>query len=220
MKSKVMQRFSLLGVLVGFTLAGCSGSPTGASGNGSAPTVSVIDGTVMNTSGQGLSAVRVSMASTGRSTTTNGQGRFRLMTTQMGQVQMNLQQGAMNAAVTLQNVRPGQMLQVAMQVNAAGQVLVTSDNRNNMPSFDGNVASVDQVAQTLTLQGGQVVRVDANTVWYNDDGDGLQSLAQVAAALAAGQTVEAEGYGMPDANGVLLAMQIEAEVDNDNDDDD
>ena len=113
------------------------------------------------------------------------------------------------------------MVQMTVQMTAAGTAQVTSDTRSSMPRFDGYVVSVDQVAQTLTLQGNQVVRVDANTVWYDDnDDDSLQSLAQVAAAIAAGQKVEAEGYGVADANGVILAMQIEAEVDDDNDSDD
>ena len=78
--------------------------------------------------------------------------------------------------------------------------------------FDGDVASVNQGAGTIMLKGGQVVAVNASTVW---DGSGdLFSLAAIDNAMAGGASVEVEGDGVAQADGSILATEIKAE-DND-----
>jgi hypothetical protein len=102
--------------------------------------------------------------------------------------------------------------------------------------FGGQVATVDVDAGSVTLANGTVVLVTAETRIEQhgddgcddgDDGNGgddkkLGSLADVAAALAAGLPVEAEGEGSVQSTDPLtiVAREIEFEVEDEDEDDD
>ncbi len=79
--------------------------------------------------------------------------------------------------------------------------------------FEGAVSAVG--SSSLTLEDGTVILVDADTEF---DGD-LLSLAAVQEELDAGTLVEAEGEGELQADGSILADEIEFEVDDDGDGD-
>lgn len=99
--------------------------------------------------------------------------------------------------------------------------------------FEGVVQSVDEAAGTVTLTDGTVIRIVAGTdfddedddhsgpgggddlVLLHDDDDELGSLAAVAAAVAAGQRVEAEGKGFVETETplVIVAVEVEFEID-------
>lgn len=105
--------------------------------------------------------------------------------------------------------------------------------------FEGVVQSVDEAAGTVTLMDGTVIRIVAGTDFDDDHGDGddhegdddhlvlgalhdddddedeLGSLAEVAAALAAGQRVEVEGKGLVETETplVIVAAEVEFEID-------
>lgn len=79
--------------------------------------------------------------------------------------------------------------------------------------FEGFVSTVG--SSSVTLEDGTVVLVDADTEF---DGD-LLSLAAVQEELDAGAMVEAEGEGELQADGSILADEIEFEVDDDDDGD-
>jgi hypothetical protein len=123
------------------------------------------------------------------------------------------------------------------------------DERDEV-DFEGVVQAVDEAAGTVTLTDGTVIRiVDATDIGgHGDDGedgdddgdddghdghgdggdllaafhddDELGSLAEVAAALAAGDIVEAEGKGFVESESplVIVAVEVEFEVEDDADD--
>ena len=83
--------------------------------------------------------------------------------------------------------------------------------------FEGIVQAVDQTGGTVTLEDGTIIRIVAGTDLEpkaGPDDNRLTSLADVAAALAAGKTVGAEGKGLVDATSPLTldAIKIEFEV--------
>lgn len=219
MSPSTVRRFSTVGVFAALLLAGCSGSPTapsmtgpntgGGAGGVSSLGQSVIDGQALSASNQMQANLRVSIDATGQSSMTDSRGRFRLTNVPMGQVPLHFQRAGVDATATVRSVGADQHLQITVQVDGS-TAQVTGDNRSQLTKFESYVQSVDPTAQTLLLRNGTTVRVDANTVW--DDDEAIQSLAQVGAALQAGQMVEVEGRGQPDAQGVILAMKIEADI--------
>jgi RNase P/RNase MRP subunit p29 len=80
--------------------------------------------------------------------------------------------------------------------------------------FEGRVASVDVDGETVTLTGGQVIRLASFTEWESDDGH-LKTLEAVAEAVAGGDRVEVDGDGIPLDDGGLLAIEIEFEREDD-----
>ena len=97
------------------------------------------------------------------------------------------------------------------------QLKIENPRFQGVRGFDGIVQAVDEPGGTLTLEGGTVIRIVAGTEFEpkeGDDGDHLTSLADVAAALAAGKTVRAEGKGLVESLTPLTfdAIRIELEV--------
>jgi hypothetical protein len=79
--------------------------------------------------------------------------------------------------------------------------------------FEGLVATADAASGTVTLVGGLVIRiVDGTEVEQGSGEKHLRSLTAVAEALAGGHTVEAEGEGVQETPGVLVATKVEFEV--------
>jgi hypothetical protein len=83
--------------------------------------------------------------------------------------------------------------------------------------FEGIVASADEAAGTVTLRDGRVIRVVQGTE-IETGRDKLRSIAEVAAAVAAGRLVEAEGKGILESPTTLVAVEVEFEVEEDADD--
>ena len=84
-----------------------------------------------------------------------------------------------------------------------------------MVEFEGLAASVALASQSVTLDDGTVVVVNADTAW--DPSGNLFSLAEIAAALAAAGVVEVEGEGYYQIGGSILATKIKAKLDDDDD---
>ncbi|MGH7700754.1 MAG: hypothetical protein ACREMJ_09600 [Gemmatimonadales bacterium] len=85
--------------------------------------------------------------------------------------------------------------------------------------FEGLVQSVDAAAGSVTLEDGTVIRIVAGTELESESGDAdqLGSLADVAAAVALGAVVEADGEGVVESTDprTLVAIEIEFEVEDD-----
>jgi hypothetical protein len=110
-------------------------------------------------------------------------------------------------------------LRIALDVSGGTTKLqIENQELEGVREFEGIVQAVDQTAQTVTLKDGTIVRIVAGTEIEAKDGDRddehLTSLADVAAALAAGKTVKAEGRGLVETESplTLAAIRIEFEV--------
>jgi hypothetical protein len=123
---------------------------------------------------------------------------------------------------------PGQarlrMLGLDIAVDASGgrtEVEQDVDDDGSEIDFEGLVNTVDLGAGTVTLQTGVVIRIVAATTIEQDSGgddDHLRSMDAVAAAVDAGRFVEAEGEGMRDPDGSIVAIEVEFEIEDDADD--
>ena len=91
------------------------------------------------------------------------------------------------------------------------QLKIENPRLQGVRGFEGDVQAVDQTAGTVTLKDGTIIRIVAGTDF--ETRDGLTSLADVAAALAAGKTVRAEGKGLVESLTPLTldAIRIEFE---------
>jgi hypothetical protein len=118
-------------------------------------------------------------------------------------------------------------LEIEVRVSTGETEIEGDMDDRDETDFEDQVAAVDVGAGTVTLENGTVVVVGAETRIEQDGDDGcddekLGSLADVAAALAAGLPVEAEGEGSVQSTDPLtiVAREIEFEVENGDDDDD
>jgi hypothetical protein len=121
-------------------------------------------------------------------------------------------------------------LEIEVRVSTGETEIEGDVDDRDEAEFEGLVAAVDIGAGIVTLANGTVVLVTSETriEQHGDDGcdDGdddekLGSLADVAAALAAGLPVEAEGEGSVQSGDPLtiVAREIEFEVENEDEDD-
>jgi len=104
-------------------------------------------------------------------------------------------------------------LQLELRVSdRTTQLKIENPRLQGVRGFEGIVQAVDQTGGTVTLKDGTIIRIVAGTEF--EPRDSLNSLADVAAALAAGKTVGAEGKGLVDATSPLTldAIKIEFEV--------
>jgi hypothetical protein len=92
-----------------------------------------------------------------------------------------------------------------------------TDDEDEMEAI---VSEVDTVERTVLLSNDILVVITGRTEVEGDDG--IETLEEVAAALAAGTTVYAdvEGYISPQDDSRFIADEIEFEYEDDNDDDD
>lgn len=117
------------------------------------------------------------------------------------------------------------VLNVAFGIDVTGGKTRIDANRRNTAGaihFEGRVASVDTVGGTATLAdstgtvikvptGGEIERPDD----HDEDFDNpLSSLARVAAALAAGDTVDAAGFGLKAGTDTIDAVEVRFRVRN------
>ncbi len=116
------------------------------------------------------------------------------------------------------------MLGLDIEIDVVGgrtEVERETDAARGEVDFEGLVRTVDVAAERFTLYSGLVVRMADQTRIERDSGNDdrrLASLEAVAEAVAAGALVEAEGEGLPDDAGALLAIEVEFEVEDDHDD--
>ena len=109
-------------------------------------------------------------------------------------------------------------LQLELRVSdRTTQLKIENPKLQGVRDFEGIVQAVDQTAGTVTLKDGTLIRIVAGTELEPKAGpndDRLTSLADVAAALAAGKTVGAQGKGLVDATSPLTldAIKIQFEV--------
>jgi len=105
------------------------------------------------------------------------------------------------------------VLNLKIGVTAETELKAEDPERTDEVEFEGQVQSVDLGAQSFTLTSGTVVKIVAGTEIEAEDGDEehLGTLQAVKAALDAGQTVEAEGEGVPasGASSSLVAIKVE-----------
>ena len=105
------------------------------------------------------------------------------------------------------------VLNLKIGVTAETELKAEDPERTDEVEFEGQVQSVDLGAQSFTLTSGTVVKIVAGTEIEAEDGDEehLGTLQAVQAALDAGQTVEAEGEGVPTsgASSSLVAIKVE-----------
>ena len=106
------------------------------------------------------------------------------------------------------------VLNLAITINAETELKAEDPERTDEVEFEGQVQSVDLAAQSFTLVDGTIIKIVAGTeIEAEHDGDDadLATLAAVQAALAAGQTVEAEGEGVPESGDphTLDAIKVE-----------
>lgn len=123
---------------------------------------------------------------------------------------------------------PGQarlrMLGLDIAVDASGgktEVQQDVDDDGSEVDFEGLVSIVDLGAGTVTLQSGLMIRIVNATAIEQDSGgddDHLRSMEAVAAAVNARRFVEAEGEGIRDPDGSIVAIEVEFEIEDDADD--
>lgn len=95
------------------------------------------------------------------------------------------------------------------------------DRDDDETEFEGIVSSVDEAAGTATLADGTIIRIVQGTeIEREGDDDNLASLGAVAAALAQGALVEAEGDGFVESTDprTIVAKEVEFEIEDDSDD--
>jgi hypothetical protein len=103
--------------------------------------------------------------------------------------------------------------QIALDVTG-GTTRIDANNRHadGALHFEGRVTAVDTGAGTATLADSTVLKVVAGTEFERpcdrEDGAPLNSLAAVAAALAAGDTVDAAGQGLTVAADTLDLIEV------------
>jgi hypothetical protein len=123
----------------------------------------------------------------------------------------------------------GLVLGLAIEIRVStGETEIEGDvDDRDEDDFEGRVQSVDVGAGSMTLVDGTVILVVADTRIEHGDDDGgdddhLGSLEALAAALAAGLPVEAEGEGSVQSTNPLtiVARELEMEVENEDDDED
>jgi len=113
------------------------------------------------------------------------------------------------------------VLNVAFGLDVTGgKTRIDANRRNTMGAvhFEGRVQSVDTLGGTATLadstvikvpSGGEIERPDAHD---EDDDAPLNTLPAVAAALAAGDTVDAAGFGLKAGTDTIDAVEVRFRV--------
>lgn len=190
-------------VISGQLLSG-GGSASSQSWNGEPSALTAAPASVAN--------LQVSVNGTNVSTTTDTFGNFRLIlvNTPSGNVMLRITGAGVNATVTVQVVGANKNVKVKIQVDGSSAQVVTSDVED-LGEFEGDVASVDLIGRSFTLEDGTVILVDDLT-WWDSESD-LQSLEEMAQAVSRGEKVEAEGRTVLTDAGLLIATIVKAETD-------
>src|SRR5690348_4039770 len=109
------------------------------------------------------------------------------------------------------------VLNVAFGLDVTGgKTRIDANRRNTMGAvhFEGRVQSVDTIGGTATLADNTVIKVPVggeieHPDEHDEDDDApLNTLPRVAAALAAGDTVDAAGFGLPAGTDTIDAIEV------------
>lgn len=114
-----------------------------------------------------------------------------------------------------------QVLNLVISIEASTEIERETDDAEGDTDFEGMVSEVNETDGTVTLMGGDVIRiVEGTEIDSDDDDDELGSLAEVAQALSNGMMVEAEGEGVLESPNprTIVAIEIEFEIEDDADD--
>ena len=136
-------------MLAAFVVAGCSGSPAGPGPSGSTPGAggagAVIAGTVNLATGtnksihamNGTPAAGLTIAVTGTSlsTTANAVGYFQLQNVPAGKVRLTFQQGAVNAATELPDVKTQELVEIQVEVSGTSATVVNESRATSKVSL-------------------------------------------------------------------------------------
>ena len=148
-------------------------------------------------------------------TTTDASGNFRLVNVPSGTIVLQITGAGTNATVTIQGVGANQHVQITVQVQSSSAQVVQTEVEE-LDELEGNVIAVNTSGSSFTLENGTTVFVNLQTSW--DPGGDLFSLADVEAALSAGQSVEVEGRTIT-VDGQRVVTVVKAEADDDDNDD-
>jgi len=213
-------RLLLFAVAIGVTVAAVAcggGSSTATSPDPSAAEPpqggATIAGTVQSTAsaaaGQvGASSVkglRVSVTGTSSETVTDGAGRFTLQGVPSGRVELHFEGSGVDARLTLDGLRSGEMLTVTVRVSGSSASLVDDDQGE--VDFKGKV---DSVGAGSLVVAGRTVHVDASTRLLDSKG-----MPMKLADFKMGDFVEVEGTAQSDGSVLAAEVKIESEKDDD-----
>ena len=136
----------LLGLAL-FLTGACGGNPAGPSGSDAATVAGVVflDGGstkgVNAINGAPASGVVVTVAGTNLSVAVQPSGYFQLPGVPAGTVRLQFRDGSVNAGAELPNVRPGQLVEIEVQVNGSAATVVSdlrSDTKVSLCHGTGN----------------------------------------------------------------------------------
>lgn len=216
---KAVMRFIPVVPLLALALcvAGCgsSTSPTGASSEAGATirgrvqsgsTASSADVSALSGPGKGL---RVTVVGTDIRTTTNTSGSFVLQGVPGGTVTLRFEGSGVDATLRIGGLVEGQVLTIDVEVNGTRATLVAredddDDDDNDEGELSGRIESI--TPPSLRVSGRTVITNGSTRIERDDRRIGLTD-------LRVGERVEVEG--MRQADGSILAREIEVEEEDD-----
>ena len=208
---------------LGLALAGSaacgsnSASLTGPSAGGSGGTritgrvtgmAGVSATTASSLSTQATTAVRVTIAGTGISTTVDGSGNFTLSEVPPGTVQLTFSGPNLNGSLTLSGVRDGDDIRVEVRVersNVKIEFEIRHHENDGGSEVEGPITSIDPTARTLRVAG-LLINVPQSARIHRD------STLLLISNLSVGQEVEVHGTR---EGTTIRATEIEVEDDDD-----
>jgi hypothetical protein len=128
-------------------IGACGGNPAGPSGPDAATVAGVVyldgGGTkgVHAINGTPASGLTVTVSGTNLSTAVQPSGYFQLPNVPVGTVRLQFRDGSVNAGAELANVRPGQLVEIEVQVNGSAATVVSdlrSDNKVSLCHSTGS----------------------------------------------------------------------------------
>ena len=219
--------FSLLGVVLGTLTAACGSRLDSLTEPGLPPTGATVQGTV--NAGPGASSassfraaaavIRVTVVGTSLAATTDASGRFLLAGIPSGRATLRFEGPGIDARLELSGLAEGQVMTIAVQVSGATARVVSGPSSSPSPSprpspspgseveFRGGVESITPPSLIVA---GRTVRTTAATEIKR--GRSRIGLTEV----RVGEAAKVEGT--PQADGSVLAREIEIGADEDDDD--
>ncbi len=192
------------GVLTSQGQAVVEGQAVQGSGTGSSVSTSAVV-----TPSVTVGSLKVAVEGTTISDLLDSNGNFRLVNVPSGNIKLRFTGTGVDAQLALQSVGLRQHLNITVQVQSAAAQLL-SEQRSDLPEFDGAVASVDRLQTAIYLADGVTVKI-SDYIWWDTGGD-IFSYEALADAVEGGSPVKVEGIGIAEV-GFILATVIKAEVD-------
>lgn len=160
---------------------------TGVVANSSSASA-ILAGTVGSGSGIGLSAttsgsttgMTISVIGSTETTTVDSVGRFRLVITPSGNVQLKLTGSGVNASTTVGTVTAGDTIQITIVVNGNTAEIADSDRASGQSrEIEGRVEAVPPTTAAGTFKVAGVTITTTASTTYKKSGDGTASFADV-----------------------------------------